>query len=386
MKSVKWYRMKKYLLLLVVLMTTCCSKPNELAKIQFTPELIIGEDIETEGAWFSTLNDFWVDEQENMFCVDGGDRKIKVFDKNGKPVFCFGQKGQGPGEFSYPNGIAVSKAGNIYIADAGRRSLIKFDNTGKFIHSIQIGSPIAKIRMFDSGNIVLEIARFAVRKEIKESIFELAIYDANLKEVKTGIFEKPVENYAWINVSKEHIVTQQIPFAPKIVWHIIGNQLYVGYTDEFKISVFDESGNYVKNFSKNVDREKVTGDEKNKWIERKLKNFKDRPGFVPEIMKESLEKVNLPSLKPAFTVLGEMDNGLIVFGNPGESEFPATLFDKEDIEVGQAIFEFDNFKYFNGKYYRIITEDEEPAVLVRYPGAAKLKKNNYPQRSQRKSI
>ncbi len=301
-----------------------------------------------------------------IYCADGVDRKIKVFESDGAPAFCFGQKGQGPGEFSYPNGIAVSKSGNIFVADAGRRNLTKFDSAGNYLHSIQFGSPVAKIGAFESGNIVVEIARFALGKDIKESIFELAIYDSNLNEVKTGIFERSVEHYAWIDVNKQHMTTLPIPFAPKIVWHVWENRLYVGYTDEFKIYVFDATGSPVDDFSKIIERENVPGDEKEKWIERTLGNFEGRPGIMPNIMRESMEKVKLPALKPAFTGMSDKGSRLIVFGNQSEAGFPATLYDTNNFEIGLAYFEFDDFKYFGGKYYRRITADEEPTVLVRY--------------------
>lgn len=358
--------MKKTYVLFLIILSLFCSKKENIRKIEFTPELTIGSDTETEGAWFSSLNDFCADVAGRVYCADGADRKIKIFESDGAPAFWFGQKGQGPGEFAYPNGIAVSKNGNIFVADAGRRNLTKFDSAGNYLHSIQFGSPVAKIGAFECGNVVVEIARFALGKEIKESIFELAIYDSNLNEVKTGIFERSVEHYAWIDVNEQHMTTQVIPFAPKIVWHILGDRLYVGYTDEFKISEFDERGNLVDNLSKIIERENVPGDEKSKWIERTLGNFEGRLGIIPNIMRESMEKVKLPALKPAFTGMSEMVSGLIVFGNKTESGIPATLYDVNNFEIGPAYFEFDDFKYFGGKYYRRITADEEPAVLVRY--------------------
>lgn len=365
-KSMRWNRRRINLLLPILLIIIFCSKQTESMKFIFNKELTIGTDTETEGAWFSSLNDFCVDAAGRIYCADGADRKIKGFKSNGAPAFSFGQKGQGPGEFAYPNGIAVSKNGNIFVADAGRRNLTKFDSAGNYLHSIQFGSPVAKIGAFECGNVVVEIARFALGEDIKESVFELAIYDSNLNEVKTGIFERSVDHYAWIDVNEQHMTTQVIPFAPKIIWHILGNRLYVGYTDEFKISVLDESGNIVDSLSKNVVRENVPGEEKEKWIEQRLQDFEGRPGIIPNIMRESMEKVKLPALKPAFTGMSDMGSGLIVFGNQTESGFPATLYDINNFEIGQAYFGFDDFKYFGGKYYRRVTADEEPAVLVRY--------------------
>ncbi|MFZ5517205.1 MAG: 6-bladed beta-propeller [Candidatus Zhuqueibacterota bacterium] len=357
---------KSFALFFIFILFFSCSKSVEYKKIELSLEKKIGEDVESEAAWFSSLNDFWVDDSGRIFCADGTDGKIKIFDASGAPEFNFGSKGQGPGEFSYPNCIAVSQSGDIFVADAGRRSLIKFDGAGKFINSIQLGSPIVRMERFENGNLVVEIARFALGKDIKESIFELTLFDEDLHEIKNGIFSRSVEHYAWIDVSEEHSVTQPIPFAPRIVWHVIGNRLFVGYTDEFKISIFDEAGNFLQEFSKQVPRENVPGAEKGKWIERTLKNFEGRPGINPSILQKSMEGVNLPAMKPAIIRLSRMENNLLVFGNESEKGFPAAQFNDSGEEQEQVVFPCDDFKYFGGKYYRMIISDNATAVLAIY--------------------
>jgi len=360
---------KTFELFFIFILFLSCSKSLEYKKIELSLEKKIGEEIESEAAWFSSLNDFWVDESGRIFCADATEGKIKIFDASGAPEFSFGNKGQGPGEFSYPNGIAVARSGEIFVADAGRRCLFKFDGAGKFINSIQLGSPIVRLERFDTGNLVVEIARFALGQDIKESLFKLSIFDSDLREVRNGVFSRSVEHYAWIDISEEHIVTQPIPFAPSIVWHIIGNRLFVGYTDEFKISVFDDAGNFLQEFTKEAPRESVPGSEKRQWIERTLKNFEGRPGINPSIMQKSMKGVTLPALKPAFMRLGQVENKLIVFSSESENGFPAVLFSDGGEELEQVVFPWDNFKFFGGKYYRMIISDNAPAVLAIYHGS-----------------
>ena len=349
------------------LLNLCCSQQPEIKKIGFQPELTIGENIEIEGAWFSSLNDFYIDEQGRIYCADGNDGRIKVFDESGKPLFQFGQKGKGPGEFSFPNAIVISRDGEVYVSDLGHRNISKFTTEGKFISSVKIGMPVVRLGIFDSGTLLVEIARIDRRQEISRSIFELRLFDANLKPLKKSIFKKPIEHYAWIVANdKGQAVTQMIPYAPQIVWSIIGDKLYIGYSAEFEIAVFDDNANLIKKITKNVERQKVPANAKNEWIETTVQKFTDRPGFVPAIMKKSMKQVAFPKLMPVFTSLAELADGFVVFGNPRDQGILGILFNKNDEEIGEAIFEFDGFKYFHGRYYRVIRSEEEPVKLIRY--------------------
>ena len=46
-----------------------------------------------------------------------GKNCVSIFHKDGVFVHCFGSKGFGHGQFSFPRGIAISPTGDIYISD-----------------------------------------------------------------------------------------------------------------------------------------------------------------------------------------------------------------------------------------------------------------------------
>ncbi len=48
-------------------------------------------------------------------------------------VLAFGEKGEQPGQFMLPGGIAADANGSIYVADTGNNRLQKFDSTGKLL-------------------------------------------------------------------------------------------------------------------------------------------------------------------------------------------------------------------------------------------------------------
>ena len=350
--------------LLIFIFLICCAEKSQ-NRISFKPELTIGENIEIEGAWFSSLNSFFVDKKGDIYCADGEDKKIKIFDKTGKPLFQFGRKGQGPGEFSYPSGVAVSKQGNIYVLDGGRRNITLFNEKGEYLKSINIGLPMTpRIEMFDSGNLVVAIFKFDI-KNIEQSQFELRLFDKELNEIKSSLYSHSVKNFVWVQCTKDgKMFTSPIPFAPDIVWKVIGNKLYVGFNNEFKISVFDDAGNFLKEIIREITYTKVTSEDKQKWLKKRLAGFKNNPSFDLQLVEKGLKKIPIPNIKPAFSNIAEYSDGMIIFENSIDD--PGIMFDKNDNEIGTAIFEFDDFKFFYGKYYRIGGGDDEPFTLIRY--------------------
>lgn len=73
-----------------------------------------------------------------IYVVDGVNNKIKVFDRNGRFVSSFGNKGSGRGEFSQPLGIDIDDSDKVYIADSGNQRVQIFGTTGSFIAEIKL--------------------------------------------------------------------------------------------------------------------------------------------------------------------------------------------------------------------------------------------------------
>ena len=78
----------------------------------------------------------------NTYISDGyiNSRVAKV-DKNGNWVKSWGEPGSGPGQFNTPHSIAADAQGNIYVADRGNRRIQVFDGDGKFLRHITIDVP-----------------------------------------------------------------------------------------------------------------------------------------------------------------------------------------------------------------------------------------------------
>ena len=83
------------------------------------------------------------DPQGNIFISDGYiNSRIAKVDKNGNWVKSWGDRGNKPGEFNTPHSIAADAKGNIYVADRGNRRIQVFDTDGKFLRMMKIDVPV----------------------------------------------------------------------------------------------------------------------------------------------------------------------------------------------------------------------------------------------------
>jgi DNA-binding beta-propeller fold protein YncE len=82
------------------------------------------------------------DSDGNIYITDGYiNSRVAKYDKNGDWVKSFGEKGTGPGQFRLPHAIVVDRNNNIYVADRSNRRIQVFDTEGKFLRMFTIDVP-----------------------------------------------------------------------------------------------------------------------------------------------------------------------------------------------------------------------------------------------------
>ena len=90
---------------------------------------------------FRQPTDVTWDTQGNIFISDGYiNSRVAKYDKNGDWVKSWGEKGTKEGEFDTPHSITSDARGNIYVADRGNRRIQVFDPDGKFLRALSVTS------------------------------------------------------------------------------------------------------------------------------------------------------------------------------------------------------------------------------------------------------
>ena len=67
--------------------------------------------------WLNGSHDVYIDSNDTVYICDTSNDRICILDSNGTLLHSFGTKGNSPGQFNKPSGIAVDKNGVIYGSD-----------------------------------------------------------------------------------------------------------------------------------------------------------------------------------------------------------------------------------------------------------------------------
>jgi peptidylamidoglycolate lyase len=98
-----------------------------------------------DGTHFNLPTDIAFAADGSFYISDGyGNNRVTKFSPDGKFLFDWGRKGDGPGEFNLPHSVAVDAAGLVYVADRSNGRIQVFDSTGKFVKmwkSEELGRP-----------------------------------------------------------------------------------------------------------------------------------------------------------------------------------------------------------------------------------------------------
>src|SRR5438034_768727 len=91
---------------------------------------------------FRQVTDVAWDASGNAYISDGYvNSRIAKADKDGNWLKSWGEPGDQPGQFNVPHSIAVDAQNNIYVADRGNRRIQVFNTDGKFLRQFTIEVP-----------------------------------------------------------------------------------------------------------------------------------------------------------------------------------------------------------------------------------------------------
>jgi len=92
---------------------------------------------------FRQVTDMAWDAAGNTYISDGYvNSRIAKVDKEGNWLKSWGEPGSEPGQLNTPHSIAVDAQGQVYVADRGNRRIQVFDSEGKVLRQIVIDVPV----------------------------------------------------------------------------------------------------------------------------------------------------------------------------------------------------------------------------------------------------
>jgi DNA-binding beta-propeller fold protein YncE len=93
--------------------------------------------------YFRQVTDIAWDSNGNAYISDGYiNSRIAKIDKNGDWITSWGEPGNQPGQLNTPHSIAVDAQNQVYVADRGNRRIQVFNCDGKFLRQFTIDVPV----------------------------------------------------------------------------------------------------------------------------------------------------------------------------------------------------------------------------------------------------
>jgi DNA-binding beta-propeller fold protein YncE len=77
--------------------------------------------------YFSQPKGLALDSQSHLYVVDANFESIQIFNADGALLMDFGQEGRGAGEFWLPTGVFIDARDRIWVADSYNRRVQVFD-------------------------------------------------------------------------------------------------------------------------------------------------------------------------------------------------------------------------------------------------------------------
>lgn len=197
-----------------------------------------------QGAWIN------VDGEGRIYACDYGNRRVQVYDKNGRFQRTLGRVGQGPGEYSFPSSVILDDSGNALISDP--RSIVVFDRAGQFLKKIPL-------KTFPNGGVAgpggtifgTTWPNSRAKGGPKHTLIQLGPGG----EILRTLAEFPAFGFS-PGQMLHHWYSGNIGFCRRS-----GNSLFYGYALDYLIHVVDEEGREILAFSKAEKAQGISGEE-----------------------------------------------------------------------------------------------------------------------------
>jgi len=93
------------------------------------------------------------DSEGNIYITDGYvNSRVAKYDKNGDWVKSWGEPGNGPGQFNTPHAVVIDRNNNVYVGDRGNRRVQVFNTDGKFLRMFTVDVPVPAGTVPVNGN------------------------------------------------------------------------------------------------------------------------------------------------------------------------------------------------------------------------------------------
>lgn len=331
---------------------------GELSSFTLEEEMILDferDDLAELG--IGRIRGYDIDSKGNIYFLS--ELQIFKFDPTGSFIKKFGQKGQGPGEYTRPGRGRVLDSGELVLYDGGNGKFLFFNKDGVFLREIKNE---AEIQIFGgSGAIYLNQFYFLFEEinldpEEDKLSSHLAVFNSDFKKI-TDLKE-------WAYKENPFKSNRYNLFDAYLKYIIFKENIYVINQDneKFVINIYDFQGNNIKRIRKEYKKVKITEEFKqkslNSYKNSEISNLIKTKGYFPE---------NFPPIKEMYVdssgkmYIESYENG------KDSAEVIMYIFRADGVFIGiKTLKKASDRRFKNNRLYTVFEKDSGFKELVVY--------------------
>lgn len=269
----------RYPLIAVALLTACGSEDgieDTSARTHWDVAWEVTEGTHPTGDSLGVISGVTVDSRGNVYASDRAETKVWVFDESGNSVGSFGRKGEGPGEFQSPTGIAIGPDGMLYVRDPNRTTKFSTDNSTQllsrydrsFVNPIYSDWMSTRRTRFDSESHLYFPAFNRMESGERTGWYRILGLDGTyLDSLEVPAFANTPPNAAFVRQGEGggYLVrgVSHPPFAPVPAWDITPRgTLIMGDAITYTIRETDRNGELIREISRSYSPVRIPAEER----------------------------------------------------------------------------------------------------------------------------
>jgi hypothetical protein len=238
-----------------------------------------------------------------ILVVNGGTQQLRFFDASGGFLRNVGGRGDGPGEFRFPELIPSMEWDSLRVFDRGSRLLKLLTIDGEFAGSWTVRAPITEAIGFAGDRLIFSTGTARAGLDSPEGIVSNDIVvqsiAANGPQVDTIVVY--AGQHLFLGNQARQISFTQVPFEAAPSAALGRDRLYATPGRHAEVHVYNPDVGHESTWRVLRPAEPVTRPEFESAVERVIAGLRD-PSAAPE-MRRRYSKMNIPAARPAFVRL-----------------------------------------------------------------------------------
>jgi len=296
------------------------------------------------------------DDRLNFYVLDYKAYKVYKFSPDGKPLFSFGSKGEGPGCFRYPRSVFFSTSGEIIVTETtGEAST--FDRKGKILQKNNFSYSLGRVsRLKYAGSDLFYGEKSTWNRLRKQLLFN------SKGEIKNeSLFTHPPVNI--LRGRGMYVKYSNSQYTTTLLFDYFNKHSAVAISNKYEILILDEKGEKTGTITRNIPPAKITRKEKD-YLVKDIKAMEAPPDVKSTIIFQIPDTKNcfhklLVSEKYLFVILVNED-----ISNKGAPN-SVDIFELSGQYVGNVKMENIPF-LISGRYMYFSETSGEDMLVVKY--------------------